>query len=114
MRHMAEHLDYQATLNPDMQTIRLTGDQVLLVTPPVMHGDPGDEPIAEPIEPNANGLYAIPDHDWSWQEITARKVVTGQLRALLHPRTRHRRFRLAVMAHAAATMLQQRITRTQN
>jgi hypothetical protein len=111
LRHLAAHLATVAAEAPDYtQTFHFTADgRVFFHTPPQVYGEVEGDVIVEEMRPTMPGLYPV-GNDWAKQAMSARRVVTSQLRAVFRPRTRFRRFRLAVALHAAATLLQQRLT----
>jgi hypothetical protein len=111
LRHLAAHLAAYAVTQPaDTPTYHVTADgRVELHTPPNVHGAIEAGTIVKEIEPTSPGLYPV-GNDWMWSAISAREVVISQLRAVFRPRTRFRRYRLAVALHAAATWLQERVT----
>jgi hypothetical protein len=61
------------------------------------------------VDPNPDGTYSV-GQDWWWYTMDARSALRAQLRVLVRPGTRHRRYRLMVAAHATATLTADALT----
>ncbi|WP_432041059.1 hypothetical protein [Streptomyces chartreusis] len=93
--------------SPETTTVDLLPNGQVVERAPVAFIDEGWKD--REVKPNPDGTYSVGE-DWWWYTMDARSALLYHVRSLVRPRTRHRRYRAMVAAHAAASLAIEALT----